>query len=226
MNTLRLSNFKVPGYSTPTMRLTAVTGVVLIAGMLSVSQGQIVMLSGTHYLQTDTPGQTIEVRVFNPEVAGSSVDALNFVAQVGDGGPAYGGTAAPVITSVDLHTGTSFDLNYLNEVDQESTPQFAQLYIQTASGTVTLPYGESKLATLTIDTTGFNTIGQSWDFNLAFISPPGSTPIPGSYVMGGIDIDTTFQAGSLTLVPEPNAMWVVAPALVGVAFAWKRRSVS
>ena len=80
----------------------------------------------------------------------------------------------------------------------------------------------TKLATLTIDTTGFDSIGQSWSFNLAFdVSGVGYAQT--DYILAGITLGADFEPGSLTVVPEPNAMWALGPCLAVAALLWRKR---
>jgi hypothetical protein len=130
---------------------------------------------GTHVVQPNTPGQTIPIYVSG----GWPVQGLNFNIQVADGGPSAGGMlSAPVITDVDILTATIFaatntglrtDANYPGGADP--VPQHEYRGTTTAAGTVS---AEGLLATVTIDTTGFergswslvmsNTVNGSTDF--------------------------------------------------------------
>ena len=103
---------------------------------------------GTHEFLPNMPNQTVQIHV----TGGRPIEGLNFNAQIGDGGPAVGGTAGPVITAVDLETGI-FAGNNDGQVDLGSIPQLAMYSITTSSGSVV---ADGLLATLTIDTTGFD----------------------------------------------------------------------
>jgi hypothetical protein len=105
---------------------------------------------------------------FNINVSGgTAVSGVNFNAEVAGGGTANGGTAGPTISGVDLVSGTIFGPN--NSGQQSATPTPTQFYsglvITNSSGTVN---AAGKLATVTIDTTGF--IGGTYSFKLAGFS--------------------------------------------------------
>ena len=107
------------------------------------------------------------------------MQGLNFNIQVADGGPSAGGTLpAPVITDVDILTATIFaatNTGLRTDADDpagaDPVPQHEYRGTTTAAGTVS---AEGLLATVTIDTTGFergswslmmsNTINGSTDF--------------------------------------------------------------
>ena len=130
---------------------------------------------GTHVLEPNTPGQTIPIYVSG----GWPVQGLNFNIQVADGGPLAGGTlTAPVIADVDILTATIFaatNTGLRTDADApagaDPAPQHEYRGTTTAAGTVS---AEGLLATVTIDTTGFergswslvmsNTINGSTDF--------------------------------------------------------------
>ena len=111
---------------------------------------------GSHVLEPNTPGQTIPIYVSG----GWPVQGLNFNIQVADGGPLGGGTlTAPVITDVDILTATIFaatNTGLRTDADPpagaDPVPQHEYRGTTTAAGTVS---AEGLLATVTIDTTGF-----------------------------------------------------------------------
>jgi hypothetical protein len=147
---------------------------------------------GTHTLAPNTPNQ--QVQLF---VAGSdAIEALNFNAQIADGGPELGGVIdGPVITSADIVNGTIFNNRSTGQQNPGSFPQLAIRTTTTAGGTVA---GPGLLATLVIDTTGFtsgtyalklfDTLNGPTDFAL--------TPV-------------TITDGSI-VVPEPSCTWLFA----------------
>ncbi len=110
---------------------------------------------GHHYVLPNTPGQSIEIFV----TGGDDVQGLNFYVQVGDGGPAVGGTPGPVIEAADIVTGTIFAANNVGETDfdgpgsPDALPQWEGLNTVTAAGTVA---ADGLLATVTIDTSSFS----------------------------------------------------------------------
>lgn len=116
---------------------------------------------GTHELFADTPGQTLEIYVSG----GDAVSGVNFNIQVADGGPETGGSIdGPVITGLDILTGTIFAASNSGSVNPEALagldyPQWESRTTLTAGGTVA---ASGLLATVTLDTTGFSA-GQSFD---------------------------------------------------------------
>jgi len=115
---------------------------------------------GDHILLPETPDQQIQIWVSG----GQPVEGLDFNIQVADGGPEAvewelidpPGILGPIITDVDLITGTIFETNnmghmstYVNDV----IPQFFDVGIVTQAGSV---LADGLLATVTIDTMGFS----------------------------------------------------------------------
>ncbi len=121
---------------------------------------------GTHVLEPNTPGQTIPIYVSG----GWPVQGLNFNVQIADGGPLAGGTLlAPVITGVDILTATVFaasNTGIRTDADDaagdDPVPQHAYRGTTTAAGMVN---ADGLLATVTIDTTGFER--GSWSLTLS-----------------------------------------------------------
>ena len=94
-------------------------------------------------------GQTIQIMVSG----GTAVSGVDFNAEIAGGGTVNGGTAGPAITNVDLVTGTIFAGNNSGQQNIPSnSPQVYEGGISTTSGTVA---ASGLLATLTINTTGF-----------------------------------------------------------------------
>jgi hypothetical protein len=121
----------------------------LLLVLVQESLGQPRITVGEHVLAADTPGQSIKLKV----TGGTPVQGLNFNAQIGDGGPVVGGSAAgPVITATDVLTGTIFAANNTGQRDLGSLPQLTMAATTTRVGAV---QAEGLLVTLTVDTTGF-----------------------------------------------------------------------
>src|SRR5687767_4478610 len=111
----------------------AVMLIALISLTTSTSRAALSITVGTHTLQPNTPNQTVELSV----TGGDLVEALNFNAQIADGGPELGGLIdGPVITSADIVTGTIFNNRSTGEQNPGSFPQLAIRTTTTASGTV------------------------------------------------------------------------------------------
>jgi hypothetical protein len=166
---------------------------------------------GTHELQPGTPNQTVPIYVSG----GDAVEGLNLYVGVGDGGALLGGTdgSAPAITGLDIVTGTIFGANNTGQQTPNQTVQFWSASTTTNSGSVS---ASGLLATIIVDTTGF-TAGNSYDLMLA--SYPAATGVPDSDFGG---VPGTFINGTLTIVPEPGALGLLA-ALAGAALLHRRR---
>lgn len=117
-------------------------------------------------LAPNQPGQTMEITVSGGEL----VAGVNLYAQIGDGGPEladYGlpaGHDGPAITAVDLKTAGIFAGVPDPAVDQGGLPQVAIWSLGIAAQGGAVP-AQGKLATLTIDTTGF--AAGRWDVKLS-----------------------------------------------------------
>jgi hypothetical protein len=203
-------------------------GVALIAlmgglGVVLESHGQLFVNIGNIPLQPNTAGQTFTLVVQNQGSA-VQVGALNFNAQVADGGPEVGGTVdGPDITGVDIITGTVFD-GVSTQNDPGSTTQYANrtTTVPATPGSVTLGAGSTTtFATITISTVGFSS-PQSWSFNLDnTIAGFGSTKYSTAL---GADIPITITDGMISVVvPEPSTYAMIfGVGCVGVA-VFKRR---
>jgi hypothetical protein len=143
---------------------------------------------------------------------------------IGGGGPVLGGDPVPVVTEVDLHTGTAFDGNFSPELDQGSQDGVLNWYVTPQSGNVTIEPGVSTLATLTIDTTGFGPTLEPWALSLWADIPSFGFNSSG-YVLGVDEVqNVTLNDGWLALaaVPEPAEVALFAGVgLVGFG-AWRR----
>ncbi len=132
---------------------TGLTIVLLVASPVLTEAASIKV--GHHLLQPGAAGQQIVI----PVTGGDEVQGLNFYIQVGDGGPAAGGTPGPAIADVDILSGAIFESNNVGVTDADGPgagdqfPQWEGAITVTAAGTVT---ADGTLGTVTIDTTGFN----------------------------------------------------------------------
>jgi hypothetical protein len=168
-------------------------GFVLAAAVVLVAAeyapAGILIDVGTHYLQANQPGQTIQIYVSTTD--GNRVAGCDLNAQVDDAGLPYGGTPGPVITAVNLLDGSIFAANNSGQTDLGSVPMLAMHSVVTNSGTVP---ASGLLVTLTIDTTGF-TSGQ-WALQL------------GTTLNGATDFAPTSAAitDGMIVVPEPATL--------------------
>lgn len=202
-------------------QLRAVPAALLTAACAAMSAPAAIIVNiGSHALQPGQADQTLILSVENTGDDPVAVDALNFFALVGGGGPALGGDPVPAITGVDLHTGTAFDGNFTPEVDQGSADGVAQWFITTASGAVNLAPGLTRLAELTVDTTGFLAGDGPWALRLA--ANILGTDVGTGFVRLGVDVPVQTVDGLITLVPEPGEV-ALAMGLGLAGFAlWRR----
>src|SRR6185437_7568799 len=147
------SSFAVSGASnTSTPNATSITSGVGQSS-LTVANTQLppVITVGNHTLLANTANQKIQIFVSsqNTMVQGTDVEV-----QIADGGPAAGGkVAGPKITNVDVLSGTIFANNNGGQTGSGSmVPQVYEVST-TANGSVA---ASGLLATITVDTTGFN----------------------------------------------------------------------
>ena len=165
-------------------------------------------------LQAETANQV--VLLFGTGiVADGGADGFELDAQVGDGGAIVGGTDTfPVISSVDLITGTIWESHGPNQTDVEVHPLLRQSIVDTSSLTTT----DGLLATLTFDTTGFG-IGEI-DFLLTGVGGSLDTNLT-----QGINSLTTIAPNAVirvSAVPEPASLFVVFAGLIAVGSRRRR----
>jgi hypothetical protein len=192
-----------------------VLGAVL-AGWIVLAAAQaapaaIVIDVGTHYLLPNTPGQAVQIFVSTTDA--NRVGGCNLNAQIDGAGPAFGGVAGPAITNVDLQTGTIFAGNNDGESNLApfEVPMLAMYSILTHTSTVP---ASGLLVTLTVDTTGYTTPGQSWTLNL------------NNTLNGATDFAPTAATitDGLIIIPEPCTLAVLAVGAAGMLLRRRRRA--
>lgn len=162
---------------------------------------------GDHDLLPETPSQTVQLFVSG----GEPVQGLNLRAQVADGGPhpqVGGSILGPTISGIDLLTDTIFAGNSTGQSDLLNLPQVWVQSTTTLAGTVP---AQGLLATLTIDTTGF----QRGTFDLSL----GDTH-DGATDFAGLPIDITD--GTIQIVPEPTSFTLLLLGCAAVALRNRR----
>lgn len=190
--------------------------VVFLASNSPSLNGQALVISpGNIDLQPDAAGQNVDIFVQNSGTP-AAVTGVQLNIQVGDGGPAAGGTLGPSITAVDVITGTIFESNNNGLGGTGSvTTQIFDRATGTSSGTVNIPTSPpSKIATVTFDTTGF----MEGTFALTLNTLNGPT----FYTTTGPNLTPTLTDGTLTIIPEPHETAMFA-GLIVFAFAILRR---
>lgn len=193
------------------MNAILISSIVVALVIPSSVSAAYVITVGDFNLQPNQSDQ--QVSLFIENTGGSSdYGGLNFSILVGDG------LSGPAITGVNLLTGTPFEAaNFGGQfADGANTPR--QQFWSVASLSAVLPAGQSRLATLTFDTTGL-TPG-SWSLNL-FGSGMPSTAL---FDYTASEYTALFENGTLTVVPEPETYGLLAAAgLMGFAL-WRRHA--
>lgn len=191
------------------------TGLVVL--FAAASSEAITITVGDHTLAANTPGQQVQIMVSG----GEQVSGLNLQVQVGDGGPELAdfglapGVDGPAITAVDLTTGTIF-AGVSEDEYSETGPRIPQYVCYSLAMTETgasVP-ATGLLATLTIDTTGFQ--GGTWDLRLGNVLPElgpynsDFAPTPATILNGSISITLPGDANLDGRVDEDDAVILAA----------------
>ena len=176
--------------------IRAVLGIVVVLGVAAGAGAIPNIIVGTHTLNANQAGQTIEIYV----TGGDDVQGLEFNVRIGEG------VAGPIFEDVDIFTGAIFagheanhyTSSYVNDRD-------AYQGVTTTGGYVS---AAGLLATLTIDTTGL----YSGEYNMSLIDTvEGRTNFAGVYV--------DIADGSI-IVPEPTSLMII---LAGSGLLIRRR---
>jgi len=186
---------------------TRIFSIGLAWSLASCAVGAPIVVVGNHALRPNMANQTIAIGVTGAD----PIEGLNFRIQVEDGGPlppAAGPPTGPVITSVDLITGTIFADNFSEQTDLLRLDQIWVQSVTTESGTV---IADGLLATVTFDTSGFT----QGSFRLAL-----AETLDGPTDFAGIPI--TITDGMLHVVPEPSN-WIMGLPVCLVMILLHRR---
>ncbi|MBN2475541.1 MAG: PEP-CTERM sorting domain-containing protein [Pirellulales bacterium] len=223
------------------MNRVAIGGLMVL--LLAVSPALAATISvGTHELLPGTAvgadsqviGIWVEAEDGDPPIAGAVIEI-----QVGDGGPAAGGTTAgPRIVAVDVvSSGGVSDLpgnpervfsqhpNTGNVGPGAIVPQVASVGTTLGESSPGVPapgfVANGLLCTITLDTTGFTVDDGPWDLIL-------SQTLNGATVLNedtpeALPIPLTVADGSIVIVPEPATIVMLLGLLAAVPFAWRKR---
>lgn len=199
-------------------RIPVVISTSVLALIASWTQAAVLLPISTFDLAPNTPDQQIQFHFTSDGTAGAA--GLEFNIQIADGGTGVGGSiSGPSITSIDLVTGTIFDSLSPNVTIDANFPQMQVHSLDLDSSTASIPPGQLLLATATIDTTGFSTIGQTWDLKLGGTLNGDTRFFDAGASELGFD---SISNGSLRIanspVPEPEDYAMMAGAGL-VAFA-------
>lgn len=192
--------------------MKTLTRVVVCAALMgfSYSAGATpIIVVGEHQLLPDTPNQSIEIMVSG----GDSVQGLNFRIQVADGGthPMAGGSIdGPMISNIDLLSGTIFDGNNTGQNDLLSLPQ---VWVQSTTSANDTVLADGLLATVMIDTTGY----MEGEFDLRV----GDT-LDSATDFAGVPVDITDGMLRIRGVPEPAGAPVLLTSWAVLCIARRR----
>ena len=186
---------------------------VLVTLLLAVSaRGEIMVTIGDHELMADTAGQQVKIFV----TGGDLVGGVNLRLQISDG------VSGPVITDVDLVTGTIFAASNPFTFEVPVSPRLVEA--GAAAGlSVSGVAAEGLLATLTVSTVGV----MSGEF-VVMLSPPALGPT--EFLSVGI-IPKPLQAVQLDLdgkieiiAPEPTGLWALSALGCGALLYRRNRA--
>jgi hypothetical protein len=194
--------------------IAAVLAAVL-GGFCSVSRAALVIDVGNHDVPVGSSGFSIPITVSG----GDSVTDMAAYVQIGDGGPAVGGTAGPRITSVG-YAGSVWTSAPGGFTPFISTPLPGQIIdpsvsLNTAGQSVG---GAGTLMTLVLDVSGFSE-GRTFDLKLA-----GTAGGDTAFARSGTAAPVTIHNGSIRLVAIPEPSSALAGAATLLAFGrWQRK---
>lgn len=171
---------------------------------------------GTVSLAPNMAGQTVDLFIDNTGDTALQAQGLTFRIELDDG---LGGGNAPVITLVDLVSGTPWSGHLGSVINQTTQPEFWDVRVLSdifGGQFAQLDAGShTKLATVTFDTTGFT--GGSWNLRLANFD---LTPDPGdtkyNLFGSGNEVFPTINNGTLSVVPEPST-WIAGLFALSIA---------
>lgn len=170
-------------------------------------------------LQAGSPAQDFAIFVSNSG-GPFAVTGFSLNLQIADGGPAAGGSvSAPSIFNIDIFSGALFQFNNNGESGSGSiVPQIFERGTLASSGTVTIPGGSTKLATVTVNTEGF-TAGSTFRMTLDTLNGPAK------FTTSIGDFFPTLGEGEiqLTAVPEPAEAALMTGLLLAAAAAYRIR---
>ena len=153
-------------------------------------------------------------------VGGDAIQGLNLVFQIGDGGAIIGGKdTKPIISSIDLITGTIFEGNNTGQTVVFGDPGLIQSHsITTSTGTVS---ANGVLATVTLDGRSLTLADAGTTVSYGLASPGFATTDFAGIPATLEGTNGTLSNITITAIPEPSSIFVIG--LVGAATVITRR---
>ena len=223
------------------------TAIAVVGWAINSQAATFTITVGNYDLLPNTPGQEIPLYVTGivprADVASppnpGNVQGMRLAAAINDGGSLGGGAPGPTISSIDVDSGPTIWVAPQSPfghgpADTFILGQFAVTSFNTTPGYVNVTSG--LLATLVIDTTGFN----GGTYSLKLSDSPSHEIILVTTEMGGFnqtfpapeipDVTSIIYqyydgtAGQITIVPEPSSVVLAAVGLIGLAaWGWRRK---
>ncbi|MCP5518728.1 MAG: PEP-CTERM sorting domain-containing protein [Verrucomicrobiales bacterium] len=199
---------------------------VMFLGLRAWGQAPYLTITvGTIELLPNQAGQVVELWIENSDRQDFQAKGMNLRMQIDDG---KGGGNAPVFEAVEAVLGTPWESVSPGVKPAVTDPEYRDVRLLTDPfddhQVGVLPAGSlTRLATVTLDTTGLN--GGTWSFRLAGMSQANGDLYPGSTdyaAVGGLQVHSTVINGQLTVVPEPET-WALIGSLSLLAWAIARR---
>lgn len=199
--------------------------------LLNSWAGKIIAIA-TLLLSNNLSSQSLMITIGSPSVAGNTAEttvdlflqntsptdlfeaaAATLKFQIDDG---LGGGNAPVITAIDGISGTPWATAGTSQQNIVSDPEFWDVRLTAnflGGQKAEFPAnGTTKIATLTIDTTGFF----AGSYSLLMSGVQDGTDSKYNPFSGGAEVFPTVVNGNLTIVPEPKEMAMVFLLMIAV----------
>ena len=183
---------------------------LMILAVAGAASAAVTVTGGDHDLQPNTAGQTITIAIATD--ASDMVTGSVANVQLGTG------QSTPEITDIvmTLFASTNGDSGGFTSFAGSGYPGLGTNdFLCTAADGSDDVLGSGVLVTVTIDTTGFSTVGASWALDLSTLN--GNLSI----LYTGSNPGTTVNDGTITIIPEPATMLLLG--LGAVAAIIRRR---
>lgn len=179
----------------------------------TVSKASIVVTFGNSQSVRLVGGQAVQIVEFYASGEGIFVDGLEFNIQIDDGGSDLGGTSiGPVISSIDLVTGTIFQVASPEQQDVETLMRARQSTVDTAFAVE----ANGLIATVAFNTTE-SPIGQ-YDLLLLGVAGQFNT----TFFNVGVPLAADVRNGNMNVVAIPESSTFAICLVVAVGLLLKK----